>query len=164
MRRNSVKEGLCRLTLFRQASHISCPPQFSASSSRKMDCGPFEVQVLSFPHLNPSSQGQEKLPLLLFLRASNKENSAECTGFWRVQSRILRREEVQGLQFALVAQMIKSSPINAGDPGSIPGSGRSLGGGNGTSLQYSCLGNPTDRGAWSATVHGVAKSQTGLVN
>ena len=51
---------------------------------------------------------------------------------------------------------------NSGDTGSIPGSGRSLGVGNGTSLQYSCLGNPTDRGAWKATVYGATKSRTGL--
>ena len=64
----------------------------------------------------------------------------------------------------------KASVCNAGDPGSIPGlardtglipgSGRSLGGGNGNSLQYSCLENPMDSGIWWATVHGVAKSQT----
>ena len=48
----------------------------------------------------------------------------------------------------------------AGDMGSIPGSGRSPGEGNGNSLQYSCLENPMDRGAWLATVHGVAKSRT----
>ena len=47
-----------------------------------------------------------------------------------------------------------------GDPGSIPGSGRSSGEGNGNPLQYSCLGNPMNRAAWWATVHGVAKSQT----
>ena len=47
-----------------------------------------------------------------------------------------------------------------GDPGLIPGSGRSPGEGNGNPLQYSCLGNPMDRGAWWATVHGVTKSQT----
>ena len=46
--------------------------------------------------------------------------------------------------------------------GSIPGSGRSPEGGNGNPLQYSCLGNPMDRGAWRATVHGVSKSQTRL--
>ena len=50
----------------------------------------------------------------------------------------------------------------AGDPGSIPGSGRSLGEGNGKPLQYSCLENPMDRAAWRATVHGVAKSRTRL--
>ena len=56
----------------------------------------------------------------------------------------------------------KASACNAGDPGSIPGSGRSPGGGNGNPLQYSCLENLLGRGAWWATVHGVAESQTGL--
>ena len=55
---------------------------------------------------------------------------------------------------------VKASASNAGDLGSIPGSGRSPGEGNGNPLQYSCLENPMDRGAWWATVHGVAKSQT----
>ena len=63
---------------------------------------------------------------------------------------------------SLVAQMVKASAYNAGDWGSIPGSGRSPGEGNGTPLQYSCLENPMDRGAWWAAVHGVAKSQTRL--
>ena len=49
----------------------------------------------------------------------------------------------------------KESAYNAGDLGSIPGSERSPGGGNGNPLQYSCLGNPMDRGPWWATVHGV---------
>ena len=59
--------------------------------------------------------------------------------------------------------MVKESTASAGDArdtGSIPGSGRSPRGGNGHVLQYSCLEIPTDRGAWWATVHGVAKSQT----
>ena len=56
----------------------------------------------------------------------------------------------------------KESACNAGDPGSIPGLGRSPGEGNGNPLQYSCLENPMDRGACRATVHGVAKSRTGL--
>ena len=51
---------------------------------------------------------------------------------------------------------------DAGDAGSIPGSGRSPGGGHGNPPQYSCLENPMDRGAWRATVHGMAKSQTRL--
>ena len=46
---------------------------------------------------------------------------------------------------------------DTGDEGLIPGSGRSPGGGNGNPLQYSCLGNPMDRGVWGTTVHGVAK-------
>ena len=53
--------------------------------------------------------------------------------------------------------MVKNTPANAGDAGSIPGSGRCPGEGNGNPLQYSCLGDPTDRGAWWATVHGVTK-------
>ena len=56
----------------------------------------------------------------------------------------------------------KASAYNAGDPGLIPGSGRSPGELNGNPLQYSCLENPTDRGAWGATVHGVTKSRTQL--
>ena len=56
----------------------------------------------------------------------------------------------------------KESACNAGDLGSIPGSGRSPGEGNGNPLQYSYLENSVDRGAWWATLHGVAKSQTQL--
>ena len=58
----------------------------------------------------------------------------------------------------------KESACSAGDMGSIPGSGRSPGEGNGNPLRYSCLENPIDRGAWLATVHEVAKSQTQLKN
>ena len=61
--------------------------------------------------------------------------------------------------------MVKKLPANAGDirdAGSIPGLGRSPGGGHGNPLQYFCLENPMDRGAWQATVYGVAKSQTRL--
>ena len=59
----------------------------------------------------------------------------------------------------------KNVPANAGeirDSGLIPGSGRSPGEGNVNPLQYSCLGNPIDRGPWVAAVHGVVKSQTRL--
>ena len=55
--------------------------------------------------------------------------------------------------------MVKNLPANAG---SVSGFGRFPGGGNGNPFQYSCLENPMDRGAWRATVHGVAKSQTRL--
>ena len=61
--------------------------------------------------------------------------------------------------------MVKNLPANegdAGDVGSIPGSGRSHGGGNGNPLQNFCLENPMDQGAWQATVHVVTKSQTQL--
>ena len=60
--------------------------------------------------------------------------------------------------------MVKHLVYNAGDLGSIPGSGRSSGEGNGNPLQYSCLENPMDGGAWWATVHGVSKSRTRLSN
>ena len=53
----------------------------------------------------------------------------------------------------------KNSPANAGDAGSIPGPGRSSGGGDDNPYQYTCLGNPMDRGAWQATVHGGHKER-----
>ena len=59
--------------------------------------------------------------------------------------------------------MVKKPPANAGDVrdmGSIPGSGRSPGKGNGNTLQYSCLENPMDRGAWQSTVHRVTRLAT----
>ena len=56
--------------------------------------------------------------------------------------------------------LVKNLPADAGESDKIPGSGRSPGGEHGNPLQYSCLGNPMDRRAWWATVHGVAKSQT----
>ena len=56
----------------------------------------------------------------------------------------------------------KEPLCNVGDAGLIPELGRSPGEGNGNPLQYSCLGNPMDRGAWQATVHGVTKSWTWL--
>ena len=58
--------------------------------------------------------------------------------------------------------VVKNSPANAGDPGSIPMLGRSFGEGNSYPLQYSCLGNPMDGGAWQATVHRLAKNLTQL--
>ena len=76
------------------------------------------------------------------------------------------RSELQIWEIQIpVALMVKNLPANAGDirdTGSIPRSGRSPGEGKGTPLQYSCLENPTDRGAWWATVHRVAKSRTWL--
>ena len=60
--------------------------------------------------------------------------------------------------------MVKNLPANAGDAHSIPGLGKSPGGGNVHPLQYSCLENPIDRVAWWVTVHEVTKSQTRLSN
>jgi len=64
------------------------------------------------------------------------------------------------LRAFLVAQTVKNLPAVWETPGLIPGLGRSSGEGNGNPLQYSCLENSMDRGAWQATVHGVAKSRT----
>ena len=63
-----------------------------------------------------------------------------------------------------MAQTVKVSACSAGDPGLIPGPGRSPGEGNGNPLQYSCLENSMDGGAWWGTVHEVAKSRTRLSN
>ena len=63
---------------------------------------------------------------------------------------------------SLVTQLVKESAYNSGDPGLIPGSGRAPEERNGFPLQYSCLENSMERGAWWATVHGVAKSQRQL--
>ena len=57
-----------------------------------------------------------------------------------------------------LVQAVKESACNAEDPGSVPGSGRSPGEGNGYPLQYSCLEIPMERGEWQATVHGIRKS------
>ena len=65
-----------------------------------------------------------------------------------------------GLPGGSVGQEANCNAGDTGDADSIPGSGRSPGGGNGNPLQYSCLGNPMDRGAWWATVQGVTKTQT----
>ena len=77
-----------------------------------------------------------------------------------------KRGETNGRQIDIYIRLCSSDgkefACNAGDPGSIPGSGRSPGEGNGNLLQYSCLENPMDRGAWWAVVHGVAKSQIRL--
>ena len=67
---------------------------------------------------------------------------------------------------SLVIQSVKNPPTitcNVGNMGLIPGSGRSPEAGNGNPLQYSCLGNPVDREAWQATVHGVARAGHNLV-
>ena len=64
----------------------------------------------------------------------------------------------------MVAQTVKNLPVNSGDLGLISGLGGSPGGGHGNPLQYSCLENPMDGGAWQATVPGVTKSQLRLSN
>ena len=74
----------------------------------------------------------------------------------------IRKAKIQNLDNIPGSSVVKNLPANAGDIGSIPGSGSSHGVGNGNPLQYSCLKNHMDRGAWQAAVHGVAKSWAGL--
>ena len=74
---------------------------------------------------------------------------------------VLCMDALHVVRLPLVAQMVRIC-LSAGELGSIPGWGRFPGGGHGNPLQHSCLENPMDRGAWWATVHRVAKSQTGL--
>ena len=73
-----------------------------------------------------------------------------------------RQQEIMDFSGGAVARNPPANEGDAEDSGSIPESGRSPGAGNGTPLQYSCLENPMDRGAWWAAVHGVAKSRTRL--
>ena len=63
---------------------------------------------------------------------------------------------------SLVAQMVMKSACNAREPGLVPGSGRSPGEGNGYPLQYSCLENSMDKGAWQAIIYGFTETQTQL--
>ena len=80
------------------------------------------------------------------------KNNTGLGAQWRILA-----PTVEHTRASLCSSMVKNPPASAGDMGSISGPGRSPGKGNGTPLQYSCLGNPTDRGAWWDTVHGVAK-------
>ena len=76
---------------------------------------------------------------------------------------IMFSEIGQSQKTSQVALVVKNPPVNARnvrDASSIPGSGRSLGGGHGSPLQHSCLENPVDRRAWQATVHRITKSWT----
>ena len=70
--------------------------------------------------------------------------------------------EFTSAQYGSHSLVGKESACNTGDPGLIPGSGRSPGEGNGNPLQYSCLENPMDRGAWQTTVHGVPRARRNL--
>ena len=81
----------------------------------------------------------------------------------KINLEILELQRERYIWASQLALVVKNSPANAGDVGDaglIPGSGRSPGGGHGNPLQYSCLENPMDRGAWWATVHGVKELDT----
>ena len=107
--------------------------------------------------------------------ASKFGKTQQCAQDWKSQfsfqpqRKAMPRSVQTTTQLALISHASKNFPggsgskasaYNVGDPSSIPGLGRSPGEGNGNPLQYSCLENPMDGGAWLATVHGVAKSRT----
>ena len=110
----------------------------------------FFSSSLSIPPFN-QKKSSYKIPYLRSIQKHWEEWSNSDVCF------ILSWFSSSEAQASLVAQMVKSA-CNAGDQGSIPGSGKSPEEGNGSPLQYSGLGNPMNRGAWQATVHGVAKS------
>ena len=97
----------------------------------------------------------------------NTNQTFECNYFWALK--INQATEQSPIQQKLLnlctmpvfgvfgGSVVKNLPVNAGDAGSVPGSGRSPGEGNSNPLQYSCLGNPIGRGAWWATAHRGAK-------
>ena len=86
---------------------------------------------------------------------------SQCAFFYIYNiAEALMSSNLNGLKVFPGGSEVKASARNAGDLGSIPGLGRSPGEGNGNPLQYSCLKNPMDGGAWWATVHGVTKSRT----
>ena len=119
---------------------------------------------------NASMSGPTQFKSLLFkdqnwigLSTSLNGSSRRSWGSESDQPLILNKTD--GNWASQVALVIKNLPANAGEireTGSIPGSGRSPGGGNGNPLQYSCLENPMDSGAWRATVHRFAKIQAWL--
>ena len=93
-------------------------------------------------------------------KATGKGSLLNSPNHWCLHH-LMQISEFLASPHSQVALLVKNPPADAGDirdMGSIPGSGRSPGGGHGNPLQYFCLENPMDRGAWWATVHGVAKS------
>ena len=90
--------------------------------------------------------------------SSKKANVQEMTHTQRELS-LWYILDMRGIPYRSVGE---ESPCNAGDLDSIPALGRSSGEGNGNPLQYSCLKNPMDRGAWQATVHGIARARHDL--
>ena len=88
------------------------------------------------------------------LSASYKDYRRVISPFFHTK---LKNKCIKGFPGGFV---VKNSPANARDAGSVPGLGRSPGEGNGNPPQYSYLGNPSDPGAWRATVHGAKRSRT----
>ena len=111
---------------------------------------------LSLPHLPPPSQSLYKLSGGL-LRTSA---SVRTYPWWNTNYILARLHGILGFPGGAEVKNLPANAEDAGDTGSTPGLGGSPAEGNGNPLQYSCLENPMDRGAWWATVHGIANSWT----
>ena len=141
-----------------------------AAPQRNLSCFPFNASsapLLSIPRKrkcrrgggSPSSAADA---MIIFPGKHNQQKPQTCSAHQRLW-KWCRHIEPTGLPSQLSGYRVGAeSACRAGDPSLTPGSGRFPGEGNGHSLQYSCLENPTDRGAWRATVYGVAKCQTWL--
>ena len=118
-----------------------------AEAGRDRDAPEFTLEIKLFPNKS--------------LYAETFDDCQFVKNLWLLPERnvYIYKRTLTGLPWCLRG---KESTCHAGDPGSIPGSRRSPGGGHGHPLQYSCLENPKDRGAWQATVHGVAEGRTRL--
>ena len=119
------------------------------------------------PGLGRSAGGGNGYPLQYSCLNNSMDRGACWASPWVCKELETTEQLALPLSFdaSKVTLVVKNLPANAGDlrdMGSIPGSGRSPGGGHGNTLQCSCLENPMDRGAWQASVHRVTQSQTGL--
>ena len=125
-----------------------------------------------FPKWSKSVKQKVFLTKILIKLISKTDKKRWCKSLYKEWNRdsiknltAIKLGSKEMLWASQVALVVKRLPANAGDTrdkGSIPGSGRSSGGGHGNLLQYYCLQNPSDRGVWWAVVHRVAKSWTGL--
>ena len=139
----------------------------------------FPWPFLSLPELKPGTSSQSALrPMVVIIKCHDWKYHPCADGTQRYHLQpdlsldclayVVHLKSFQGISISMSnkgfpgGSVVKSPPANAGDTDLIPGSGRSPREGNGNPLQYSCLGNPMDRGAWRAAVHGAAKSQTWL--
>ena len=132
--------------------------ELSSCNTDQMACEAKNIYCLGFCRKCLLVPGGDGLMLVKFDRG--RMGSLDAGGATEL---LLSRGSVSSA--ALRGSVLNSPPASAGDTGdvgSIPGSGRSLGEGSSNPLQYSCLGEPMDGGAWRATVHGVPKSQTRL--
>ena len=135
-----------------------------------------ETQVRSLDQEDPLEEGMATHSSILAWRIPRTEEPGglQSMGSQRVRHDLLNNNSanlnspkiLSGCLVSLRAlqggSVVKNSPANAGDSGSISGSGISPGGGNGNPVHYSCLENPMDREAWQAIVYGVTKSRTQL--